>query len=382
MLVNINKHQLFTNIFLFVLIIDILVYQSNWQISNYFFIAFNILLFVFYLISIMEYKYDLYLVLLFTFMIIYSLFTFNATNSILINRIIINDATYLLFFLAYIFGYFTQDKVRLNNHRKIFSFFLFWIFIGAVIIDYRDILPNPNWIALMLYYSFILLEIVYKDELNISGILLKLTLFFFLFFFNLESRGSSIMVLSLIIFILSGKYIIKVFEKNLYLIFIIVGIFLLNFSISSLLHDPEFQQIVNSISKRGLGGREGPLFFAYEKLFINGGEGFWGYGPWIQGSIGDGVKTVHIHFSFYEITLKYSIFFFIGLILFFNSIWKKANSISSQKLKIIIYGVILSLSLTIFFYNGYGPSHFGINIFNFFLLGQINKKIKGNLINE
>jgi energy-coupling factor transporter transmembrane protein EcfT len=198
----------------------------------------------------------------------------------------------------------------------------------------------------------------------------KIVLFFILglilSFFVYESRGASLSFIAALV----SYFIIKIDHR-----IVRIGIVIVIFTVSILFflfldfatqEGPEAALlIVSQFSERGLAGREGALFYGYDLLKQSD---FLGYGIWFSGGFEvvvnklRGLEMIHIHYGLLDLALKFSIF---TVILFLLALPFYIKKVTTESLPYVAGGLI-----TIFYYNGLAPSHLGLNILLYLILGQ------------
>jgi len=209
---------------------------------------------------------------------------------------------------------------------------------------------NKNWLAMT---SFYLLALSNKENKKVP------LLFLIIACFLIESRGALVVcVVALILLVLGGrKYIRFVCISGLVLLIVIAMMFL-HFYLNNLwLYEYIYQD------GRGLGGRDVALLLGYKELmdsyFLGQGLGF--NGNFSDSILGSSREDVYVHFGVLDLLMKVSL---IGVVILILIIIKSLRSAPVNVFPFLFAGLI-----SIFFYNGLGLSHFGLNFFLYILLG-------------
>ncbi|SDJ09817.1 hypothetical protein [Billgrantia gudaonensis] len=356
---NITIRGLASWIFVSLIILNNLVYQTNLQLNQVLVIISAVLLA--FLVALSRGTVSKYVV---TFTVIVFLIyippVFFRETSQAVNR----SFAYFLILMLYIFLLFYGYKVDVRK-THFFVFFAFYLAILSYVILSGDrLIINPNWISLTLFYLFFLAWGKTSFIFLIFGLLSS--------FFVFESRGVSIVFFVAMLLFLAQKTIGEKSTKIIY-ISIYFSLVVFMFYIIHLLSidDKSLLQIIISITERGLGGRETALIQGYQDLIESN---LLGIGPASPGGYDDPVtgQGVHIHFGLLELMLKYT-----GLVLlgFCYLIIRLVKSASSDQ-----FPMVGGAMMVVFFYNGLAPSHLGLNVL---LLMIISKVIltSGNHIN-
>ncbi|MHA7808485.1 MAG: hypothetical protein ACX933_01655 [Marinobacter adhaerens] len=230
------------------------------------------------------------------------------------------------------------------------------ISIGLVlnleIIEGSGLLVNKNWASMTSFYLLALSENNKKKH-------------FFLFLaiasLLLGSRGGTIVstFAFILMFVNAGKSIYVRYLLSAALAVFIVSCFIfLDFYLKNLWLYKVFYS-----DGAGLGGRDVALLLGYKELldtlFLGRGLGFEGSFP--DTLLGSARGDVYIHFGALDLMLKFSVFgFFLVLFMVISSLLKASNQIFP-----LLYAAVLSM----FFYNGFGISHFGLNFLLYVIVG-------------
>lgn len=289
--------------------------------------------------------------------------------------------TYGMYLLIFSFGYHVFDKLNI----KVLEFFIYiYIFIGIVFfvvlktggysawLNLATSYFNINWISIFALYSIFIVYLKNGFKNNFYNIF-KLFIILLFTYYSFDSTGTSLMIVVFVLFLYGAGFIIKIFGKYTFLLYLLIGIYALNFIISYLyIPNLDTQAALSSYYKstfdtttKFFSGRELDYFRAYEYLLLNNEV----FGAHEQ--IGEMVKN--LHFSFFDISLRYSIFSFLILVLFLNSIYLMLIKINDKRKMILSCSILFAISLAIFVYNGFAPTHIPINTYSFFLLGILSK---------
>ena len=367
MKLTLNKQTILfilSSIVMCLILLNNLVYQTGFQFNQVFF---NILVLFALILFIMVLKKINYGVLYFSIIIAFIIYgVILADDSESFNRIINFSLVILSFFLIF----YISQYLKVNN-TIFYLYFIVYIFLcfTIVIIGDRGII-NPNWVAMTFFY-LIGLFLYDKSKVFLSIVLL---FGFITSFFIFESRGTSITYLVAMITLLFLNISHKFVRVMIIVILSLISVGYFYF-LDFLTNYKEIAELVIAqYTERGLGGREGVFIIGYEYLYDSG---FLGYGIQMPGGFEDPKigQSVHIHFGLLDLALKFSIFIVVIYILF---IFFYIRKIDKKFLPFIAGGL-----MTVFYYNGLAPSHLGLNLLLYLLLGfayYTTKKLRSFII--
>jgi len=333
-------------------LINNFLYQSVWQIDQRVFILFVLFL----LIAILFLKNRINKSILFLGCILcwatVVTIMFHIEDLFYIHRSIINTVVALSYIL--VFG-LSRKMFFLNGylHNNYFYLTTLVVCIGAIAlllgVDRHDI-PNVNWWPMTLF--FILGMSRYRNKLGCYIVL------FIISYFIYESRGvavSAIVSISLFIgFLFSVKWSVRIFSflfiSSVYLFMIFISFYASNQDVVNL--------FVGQISERAFSSREIALVEGWKVLEASN---YFGDGIGAEASFERAEKSVQVHFGFLDLSLKFSLYFASVIMLYVFFLIKNY--------KHTFFPAIAGAVMSVFYYNGFGISHEGLNLLLFMLLG-------------
>ena len=376
-----NLHQVFFNLFYILLICDLLLYQSKYMLNNMVFLSLNFIILFSYFIVINKIKINKIVIIMSVFIILFSLMSFNLNDIYDLKRGFVVIFTYIIYFMIFVFSINIYNKVNLTKYKYFYVFSLSLLICVTVLfnLDDRVLLANPNWIALLILYTYMSISLLSNKNPKLYMHSIILSILFIFIYFSLESRGVSLMIILSLLLIVLLTITPKKLSKYMFIVYFLMAIIGFLVFLDYYFTDPLLKVLISQFSERGMSGREKVFEMAHNYLFYDHEtNGFLGNGAGFSVSYIDEVKgnSIRLYFSFYEIVLKFSIMFFLLFTLFLNKIWLSIYNITHKKQRIILMSFFIPLTLTVFFYGGYAPGLYGINIYNFFLLGLIYAKSK------
>lgn len=349
------------NVILISIVVNNLLYQTDYQLNQPIFVIAILLLLLFYVVVERGCANKWYYIL-FLSLIIYSVWSvfFHSSDLTYTNRAIFNfaaAASYLVIF------FFLSKKDLPNLYLYIFlALFIAGAFYILAASD-RDLF-NPNWYAMTMFYLFALSS--HRERK-------WLVLVFALICFGLyESRGAFVSFFAA--FFVSSMLSFVKQRRGITLVSFLFATLAMFYFVHHLYEDQDLALLViNDIvgKERSIGGREGALIEGYSQLiksnYLGGGIGA-STSFVIQDNIGV-YKDVHIHFGLLDIFIKFG---FIGVVFAYflasRVIQKGAESYSPY---------VLGGLMTVLYYNGLATSHLGLNLLLYLLLGQALNRSRG-----
>lgn len=347
---TINPIQGLSFLLLSFILINNFIYDIDIMVNQLVF-KFTVLIF---LISMLFYikkiNYGFLYFFIFLTFTLYALLTVNESTDF--NRAISYTMTILSFFLIF----YISKYLKLNK-AMFYLYLVIYLVICVVILVKSDRgIINPNWVGMTLFYSIALF--MYDKRKTVLMVLLSFG--FLTSFFILESRGTSVSylaaILSLLFLNISHKFVR--FAIIIILASIAIGYFyFLDFLTN---YREVVELLIAQYTERGLGGRENVFIIGYQYLLDSG---FLGYGIEMSGGFEDPEKEkgVHIHFGLLDLALKFSIVIVAVYLIFVYYFIRKVN------IKFLPF--VAGSLMTVFYYNGLAPSHLGLNLLLYLLLG-------------
>ena len=337
-------------IFLFLVILNNLLYQTDFQFNQIFFV---------FVLAVLSFT------LKFKFIEKRLLFLVVGLSVVYFFEMVVSDSSedlnraifYLCSALLYANIVF-RGHMLMPGTGVVFGYFFVFLVVAVLIILFDNrIFVNPNWVAITLFFLLAVSSI--KNKAIISVVLfVGLIVSFFVY----QSRGSSVVYATSLLALSCQGILGDRFSRKAYVCAFLIALITFVSFLGVLQQGPEeLSSYVSNYSERGLGGREYALIRGLSDLKESG---YLGYGPSTSGGYFNNLtdQAVHIHFGFLDIALKFSIFAVVALIVFLA---KVVFQCSARDFPMIAGGF-----MTVFFYNGFAQSHFGLNVFLFILVSR------------
>lgn len=337
-------------IFLFLVILNNLLYQTDFQFNQIFFV---------FVLAVLSFT------LKFKFIEKRLLFLVVGLSVVYFFEMVVSDSSedlnraifYLCSALLYANIVF-RGHMLMPGTGVVFGYFFVFLVVAVLIILFDNrIFVNPNWVAITLFFLLAVSSINNKAIISVV-LFVGLIVSFFVY----QSRGSSVVYATSLLALSCQGILGDRFSRKAYVCAFLIALITFVSFLGVLQQGPEeLSSYVSNYSERGLGGREYALIRGLSDLKESG---YLGYGPSTSGGYFNNLtdQAVHIHFGFLDIALKFSIFAVVALIVFLA---KVVFQCSARDFPMIAGGF-----MTVFFYNGFAQSHFGLNVFLFILVSR------------
>ncbi|NEP55946.1 MAG: hypothetical protein F6K31_02835 [Symploca sp. SIO2G7] len=342
-------------IFISLILINNFLYQSIFQIDQRIFVALCFAI----LASILTIKRQVhigFLIFVLIIGIVFAVSLFSLSYDLFyLNRSLMTVLASTTFLMTF---FLSQDIIFPDFS---FSFSLVITMCGALALLFfgvdRAELANVNWWPMTLFFTLAMSNQRNKLKWYI--------LTFLMAHFGYASRGTSFSsIIAIITSFVSWFPIRKLFIK-FYSYFFLVLVFLF---MSFLAYYASHQEVVErfvAMSERGFAGREIAWIPGWNILeethYIGKGIGTISSFEDSQSTLLN-PKSVQIHFGFLDLSLKFSLYLATCLMIAISACIQNAN--------ITFFPGLAGGVMTIFYYNGFGISHYGLNLLLIMLLGM------------
>ncbi|XOF34038.1 MAG: hypothetical protein ACL93V_01700 [Candidatus Electrothrix sp. YB6] len=261
-------------------------------------------------------------------------------------------AFYMFVFIGYILLFLSTKTYKTKD-----DYILFVYLWGSITIIYgfsvylsgnRQLYSNVNWIPMTLFYLVALSRF--------KNIFLSYSLVGMISYFLFISRGTSVSVITALLVMVTVYLKIDqgIIRKLIITAYVLMSFFFF-IGIDYYYRYPDLADVyIKTVSRRGLGGRDTALIDGYERLLESNliGEGIGSAGGVSFEQFRE-MKSVHIHFGLLELALKMSIACPVIMLIALSRIIIRVK-------KEWLPGLTGGL-MSVFYYNGLAPSHFGLN---------------------